>query len=164
MIKQFKIYQAHCGKNSRNTTAVSHSKQCLSVQQYNGMYRLIQKSCLYSRTQRVELKISSTCNYSSTWKTLKCCVLQWTVLGPLLFSVYITDVPCSFDNSSNVIMCTDDTNILTASNWYEVFNTNFRGIIYSAVRLFQIDQIVCGLFGRASSSWNKLKCELAATR
>jgi len=47
-------------------------------------------------------------------------------LGPLMFSVYIDDVPCSVDNSSNVIMYTDNKSILTADNCYEELNRNFK--------------------------------------
>ena len=35
--------QAQCNKTTRNTVVVSDSQQCLSIQQYNSMYRSIQK-------------------------------------------------------------------------------------------------------------------------
>jgi len=115
--------------------------KCLVVQTINTRYNKVQhyapkgrhsdwfKPYLYSRTQRVELKISSTCNYSSTWNTVKCGVPMGSVLGPLMFSVYIDDVPCYIDNSYNVIMYSDDRCIVTANNCYEVFNRNFKEII-----------------------------------
>ena len=62
--------------------------------------------------------------FSSTWNTVKCCVPQRSVLGPLLFSIYIDGELCSVDNSSNVIMYTDDRSIVTANNCYKVFNRN----------------------------------------
>ena len=37
---------------------------------------------------RVELKFSSACNYS-TWKIVKCSVLEGSVLGLRLFNIYI---------------------------------------------------------------------------
>jgi len=100
------------------------------------------KPYLYSRTQRVELKISSTCNYSSTWNTVKCGGPNGSVLGPLLFSIYNDDVPCYIDNSSKVIMYSDDRSIVTASNCYGVFNRNFMEVMYNTLTLFQIDQLV----------------------
>ena len=84
-----------------------------------GRHSDVFKPHLYSRTQRVELKFSSTCNYSSAWKTVKCCVPQRSVLGPLLFSICIDSELCTIDNSSNVKMYTDDRSIVTANNCYQ---------------------------------------------
>ena len=49
-------------------------------------------------------------NISSKTKYITCGVPQWSVLGPLLFLLYINDLP----NVSNVLSChlfADDTNI-----------------------------------------------------
>ena len=67
----------------------------------------------------MELKFSSTCNYSSTSNTVKCCVLQRSELGPHLFSIYTDDVPCSVDISCNVIMYSEGKSVLIANNCYE---------------------------------------------
>jgi len=65
-----------------------------------------------------------------------------SVLGPFLFSIYTDDVPCYIDNSSNVILYSDDRSIVTANNCYEVFNRNFKEIIYNTLTLFQTDHLL----------------------
>jgi len=45
-----------------------------------------------------------------------------SVLGPLLFNIYISDLLGSVDNSSNVIMYANDTSILISNNRNEGIN------------------------------------------
>ena len=55
--------------------------------------------------QRVELN-----GISSSWKSVKCGVPQGSILGPLLFIIYINDLP-NVCKDNEIILFADDTNI-----------------------------------------------------
>ena len=63
------------------------------------------RSYLNERIQRVEIK-----GISSNWSTIKCGVPQGSILGPLLFLIYINDLPHAC-NSIEIVLFADDTNV-----------------------------------------------------
>ena len=72
-------------------------------------YNLL-RSYLSNRKQFVEIN-----GFKSSQRTVKCGVPQGSVLGPLLFLIYINDLP-SVVNKSTIILFADDTSIIKNSN------------------------------------------------
>lgn len=76
------------------------------------------KSYLQNRTQRVQVN-----GVLSNIETVTCGVPQGTVLGPIMFIIYINDL-LNINSSGTLISFADDTVIVyTADCWSEVINT-----------------------------------------
>ena len=70
------------------------------------------RSCLQNRTQCCNVK-----RQISTLQTVACGVPQESILGPLLFSIYMNDLP-AFTQEDNIIMYANDTSL------HEAFRTS----------------------------------------
>jgi retron-type reverse transcriptase len=80
------------------------------------------KSCLTNRYQRVKIKNNHILNHYSEWDNVKQGVPQGSVLGPLLFLIYINYLSDSISDISSPVLFADDTNFICTQQNFNIFN------------------------------------------
>jgi hypothetical protein len=77
----------------------------------SGKYNSLIKSYLQDRCQRVLVDLDSK-KYYSKWESVRDGVPQGILLGPLLFVLYINDIPNAISDISNPELYADDTSLI----------------------------------------------------
>jgi hypothetical protein len=81
----------------------------------NGMIGRLIKSYLAYRHQRTLINNNSSVGVSD-WQKVKQGVPQGSILGPLIFLIYINDLPYIISKTSKLILYADDTSILCVNS------------------------------------------------
>jgi hypothetical protein len=84
-----------------------------------GKAKLWFESYLSDRYQRVLItSVNPTLNHSKTWGKVESGVPQSSILGSLLFLLYVNDLPKIINDKAIPILFVDDTSLLVASSSY----------------------------------------------
>ena len=93
-------------------------------------YKLI-RSYLENRRQRVIITNKSK-PYYSEWEPIKQGIPQGSVLGPLLFVIYVNDLPQTINHLANPVLFADDTSMIVKStDPMDFIDTIQRNIIHA---------------------------------
>jgi hypothetical protein len=96
-------------------------------------------SVLTEWKQKVEILHKESGQFSSNWGIIKCGVRQGSALGPLLFLLYITDLPFGINTDSKPPVCADDTSVLFTSNKLNDLQIKYVTLLNSMSKWFTVN-------------------------
>jgi hypothetical protein len=81
-------------------------------------------------------------NLQSDWELVRRGAPQGSVLGLLLFNVYINDFPCIINYVSHSLLFADDTDILVFASDHNELNSKLNSVLHCIAKWFQSNQLV----------------------
>lgn len=116
----------------------------LYVNGIRGIANQWMESYLSNREQYVELKSLKQGKATSAIRRTSIGVPQGSILGPILFSLYINDLPQNIPNAKTVLFA-DDTNILITGENTATLQENINSTIKAAQTWFSVNNLIVNI-------------------
>jgi hypothetical protein len=104
----------------------------------------LSKSYLQNRYQRVLVDYASKKFYSE-WESVTDGVPQGSVLGPLLFLLYVNDLTNAMSDISNPFLFADDTSLIITKPDNQIFERGVNTVILQLNRWFKSNLLLLNL-------------------
>jgi hypothetical protein len=127
---------------------LNHDTLLAKLQFYgvNGISLSWFRSYLNDRYTRVQIKdeISNETNFSN-WEKITDGVPQGSILGPLLFIVYINHLPNIINNTTTPILFADYTSIIVKNSNFKDFQINMAAAFETINTLFKVNSLTINI-------------------
>ena len=98
------------------------------------------------RYQKVLIdKINAYGSISSRWKKVTNRVPQVFILVPLLFLIYVNDLPNITDNGTKILLFADDISIIVTNSNHEGLQTSFNKTLSDIILWFKVNFLLLNL-------------------
>jgi hypothetical protein len=84
--------------------------------------------------------------YYSEWDSVIDGVPQGSILSPLLFLLYVNDIPNVISDISNPVLYADDTSLIITNSNSHIFGKNINTAILQLNRWFSSNQLLLTVF------------------
>ena len=107
----------------------------------SGTANKLLRSYIQNRYQRVVIKDNMHNKLTSKWEPMEHGVPQGSVLGPLLFLIYINDLSQIISSVAKSILFADDISIIISNTDLQEFKNNTPSVMNETINWFQSNQL-----------------------